>query len=130
MSIPAAIALGNLFTPNVGWLFITTTTSMYMIYEFMHFCCHVQENWFVRNMPIINTNRRHHTAHHDPSIMMNYNMNLTFPIMDWLFGSSDLDRGLMGTLFNGYDTRYVRTDMHTTSRTPDTLASGRIRPAE
>lgn len=118
LSIPGAIVLSLLFAPNVGWLFITTTTCIYMIYEFMHFCCHVDENWFVRNMPLINTNRRHHTAHHNQSLMMERNMNLTFPIMDWLFGTSDLDRGLFGTLFNGYDSRHVRRDMRKTSRTP------------
>ena len=31
-------------------------------------------------------------------LMMEVNMNLTFPIADWLFGTSDLDRGLVGTL--------------------------------
>lgn len=91
---------------------------MYLIYEFMHFCCHVDENWFVRNMPFVNTIRRHHTAHHNQSIMMERNMNLTFPVMDWLFGTSDLDRGLIGHLFNGYDTRYIRKNMRKTSRTP------------
>ena len=128
MSIPGAIVLGYIFTPNVGWLFITTTTSIYLIYECMHFCCHVEDNWLVRNMPFINTNRRHHTAHHDQSIMMERNMNLTFPIMDWLFGTSDLNRGLIGTLFNGYDTRYVKTDMRKTSRSP--VATVRELPAE
>jgi hypothetical protein len=49
---------------------------------------------------------------------MERNMNLTFPVMDWLFGTSDLDRGLIGTLLNGYDTRYVKTNMRKTSRTP------------
>ena len=130
MSIPAAIVLGYLITPNVGWLFIITTTSMYLIYESEHFCSHVKDNWFVRNMPIINTMRRHHTAHHDQSLMMNYNMNLTFPLSDWLFGTSDLKRGLLGTLFNGYDTRYVRTDLRKTSRTPGAPASGSIQPAQ
>ena len=62
--------------------------------------------------------RRHHTAHHNQSIMMERNMNLTFPVMDWLFGTSDLDRGLIGHLLNGYDTRFVKTDMRKTSRTP------------
>ena len=79
-----------------------TTTGMYLIYEFMHFCCHVDENWFVRNCPFVNTLRRHHTAHHNARLMMETNMNLTFPIADWLFGTSDLDRGLVGHLFNGY----------------------------
>jgi hypothetical protein len=130
MSIPAAIVLGNLLTPNVGWLFIATTTSVYMLYEFMHFCCHVEENWFVRNMPFINSNRRHHTAHHDQSLMMDYNMNLTFPIMDWLFSTSDLDRGLLGTLLNGDDARYVRTDLRKTARAPDPPAPSRIQPVE
>ena len=38
-------------------------------------------------------------------------MNLTFPIADWLFGTSDLDRGLIGTLLNGYDTRYLKKNL-------------------
>jgi hypothetical protein len=134
MSIPPALILGWLVSPNVGWLLISTTTSMYLIYEFMHFCCHVDENWFVRNMPFVNTIRRHHTAHHDQSIMMERNMNLTFPIMDWLFGTSDLDRGLIGHLLNGYDTRFVKTNMRKTARTPKPVmagqASGFATPAE
>jgi hypothetical protein len=118
MSIPGALIMGWLLSANVGWLLISTTTGMYLIYEFMHFCCHVEDNAFVRYMPFVNTLRRHHTAHHDQSIMMERNMNLTFPIADWLFGTSDLDRGLLGHLFNGYNTRYVKTDMRKVSRTP------------
>src|SRR5215467_5243121 len=64
MSIPLAVVLGLVATPNVGWLFMCVTTGMYLIYEFMHFCCHVDENWFVRHCPFVNTLRRHHTAHH------------------------------------------------------------------
>lgn len=122
MSIPAALVLGWLISSNVGWLLICTTTGMYLIYEFMHFCCHVDENWFVRNCPFVNTIRRHHTAHHNQSIMMERNMNLTFPIADWMFGTSDLNRGLLGHLFNGYDTRYVKTDMRHSSRAPKVTA--------
>lgn len=118
MSIPAALILGATLSANTGWLFITTTTSMYLIYEFMHFCCHIEDNWFVRNTPFINTIRRHHTAHHNQNIMMERNMNLTFPVMDWLFGTSDLNRGLLGTVFNGYDESHVKTDMRKTSATP------------
>ena len=91
---------------------------MYLIYEFMHFCCHVEENWFVRTMPFVNTIRRHHAAHHNQSIMMERNMNLTFPVMDYLLGTSDLNRGLLGHIFNGYSTRYIKTDMRRTSKTP------------
>jgi hypothetical protein len=118
MSVPAAIVAGTLLSPNVGWLLMCTTTGMYLTYEFMHFCCHVEENGFVRHAPFVNTIRRHHTAHHQQSIMMERNMNLTFPIADWLFGTSDLDRGLIGHLFNGYDERHLRKDLRRTSRTP------------
>jgi hypothetical protein len=43
--------------------------------------------------------------------MMEVNMNLTFPIGDWLFGTSDLNRGLIGHLLNGYDTRFVKRNL-------------------
>ncbi|MCB1743308.1 MAG: fatty acid hydroxylase family protein, partial [Gammaproteobacteria bacterium] len=38
MSVPAALLVGWLFTANMGWLLMCTTTSIYLIYEFMHFC--------------------------------------------------------------------------------------------
>jgi hypothetical protein len=118
LSVPAACILGVTISANVGWLTMCVTTGMYLVYEFMHFCCHVEENAFVRLAPFVNTIRRHHTAHHDQSIMMERNMNLTFPIADWLFGTSDLERGLLGHLFNGYDEKHVRRDMRKTSANP------------
>lgn len=99
------------FNANAGYIVFITMVAMYLTYETFHYCCHVHDNWFVRNMPFINTIRRHHTAHHNMGIMMKYNMNLTFPIADWVMGSSDLRRGLVGTLFNGYDERYVKEEL-------------------
>ncbi|MBC6404848.1 MAG: fatty acid hydroxylase family protein [Rhodospirillales bacterium] len=129
MSIPGVLVLQWMVSANVGWLFICTTTGMYLLYEFMHFCCHVEENAFVRLTPFVNTLRRHHFAHHSQSIMMERNMNLTFPIADWLFGTSDLNRGLLGHLFNGYSTRHVKTDMRKVSRSPKVVDAASV-PAE
>ena len=98
------------------------TTGMYLIYEFMQFCCHVDESWFVRHCPFVNTLRRHHTAHHNARLMMEVNMNLTFPIADWLFGTSDLDRGVIGHLFNGYDARYLKKNLRGMPKPPDQAA--------
>ena len=42
---------------------------------------------------------------------MKYNMNLTFPIADWLMNSSDVKRGLIGTLFNGNSYEHVREEL-------------------
>ena len=108
MSIPGLLILSWLFSPNTGWLFIITTTAMYLIYESMHFCCHIGDNFLVRNLPFVITLRRHHAAHHDQGVMTKVNMNLTFPIADWLFKTSDLDRSLLGHLFNGYSEKYKR----------------------
>jgi hypothetical protein len=101
----------RLFDMDAGYVVFMTMVAQYLTYETFHYCCHVHENWFVRNMPFINTIRRHHTAHHNLGIMMKYNMNLTFPIADWVMGSSDLRRGLLGTMFNGYSVRYVKEEL-------------------
>jgi hypothetical protein len=100
-----------IFNPNAGYVLFITMVAQYLIYETFHYCCHVHDNWFVRNMPFINTIRRHHTAHHNQGIMMKYNMNLTFPIADWFMGTSDLRRGLIGHLFNGYSQKYVKEEL-------------------
>ena len=42
--------------------------------------------------------------------MMTRNFNLTYPIADWIFGTSDLERGLLGHVFNGYSRRFLRRD--------------------
>lgn len=93
----------NIINANAGYILYMTVVGHYLIYETFHYCCHVQENWFVRNMPFVNTIRRHHAAHHNLGIMMHKNMNLTFPLADWLMGTSDVKRGLLGTLFNGFN---------------------------
>jgi hypothetical protein len=108
MGILPATILYYFFTSNVAWLFLITTTSMYLIYETMHYCCHIEDNLLVRNFPFINTLRRHHMAHHDQKIMVKKNMNLTFPIADWFFDTSDVKRSLLGTLLNGYSKKYIK----------------------
>ena len=100
-----------LVNPNAGYILFITMVAQYLTYETFHYCCHCHENWFVRNMPFVNTIRRHHTAHHNQGIMMKYNMNLTFPIADWVMNSSDVKRGLFGTLFNGYSYEHVREEL-------------------
>jgi hypothetical protein len=103
-----AAILNKVWSSNAAWLTICCAAGMYMNYEFFHWCCHVRDDRIIKHLPFVNTIRRHHIAHHDMAVMMHQNMNLTYPFADWLFGTSDLDRGLLGHLFNGYDTRFVR----------------------
>ena len=100
-----------LINPNAGYIVLIGMLAHYMVYETFHFCCHVRDNWFVRSAPLINTIRRHHTAHHNMGIMMHVNMNLTFPIADWFLNTSDLRRGLLGHLFNGYNESHVKPEL-------------------
>ncbi len=118
MALPPALLAGWLLSPNVGWLIMATAIGSYMFYELLHLLCHCGDNWFVRNCPIVNTSRRHHLAHHDPAIMMEVNMSIVFPFWDWVYGTSDLNRGLLGHLFNGYNTKYVKKDLRRTKRSP------------
>lgn len=100
-----------LINPNAGYIVFMTMVAQYLNYETFHYCCHVHDNWFVRNIPFINTIRRHHTAHHNMGIMMKYNMNLTYPIADWFMNTSDLRRGLVGHIFNGNSEKYVKEEL-------------------
>lgn len=96
---------------NAAYIAYMALVGHYLLYEVFHLCCHVHDNWFVRNMPFINTIRRHHTAHHNQGIMMHLNMNLTFPVADYLMNTSDLKRGFLGHLFNGYSEKYIRPEL-------------------
>lgn len=110
LSSPFALAAWLVVSGNAALLVIASVAGMYMLFEIMHFCAHAPENAFLKAMPLINTMRRHHVAHHDQKIMMERNMNFTLPLFDWLMGTSDLDRGLLGTIFNGYSKRHIRRD--------------------
>ena len=96
-----------------------TTVGMYLNYEFFHWSCHVKDDRMVRHLPFVNTIRRHHIAHHNQAIMMEMNFNLTYPIADWLFATTDLERGLFGHVFNGYDARHVRGNLKKTRASND-----------
>ncbi len=106
MSAAGGLVLGALWSANAGWLLLATTSAVYLNYELFHWGCHVKDDRLIRRIPFMNTIRRHHIAHHNQAIMMDYNMNLTYPVADWLFGTSDLDRGLIGHIFNGYNERW------------------------
>ncbi|WP_137892812.1 sterol desaturase family protein [Ramlibacter sp. 2FC] len=109
--LPLGYLASRFLSPNLGYVVFITMVGQYLVYETFHYCCHVHENWFVRHMPFINTIRRHHTAHHNMGIMMKYNMNLTFPIADWFMDTTDLRRGLLGHLFNGYSEKHVKEEL-------------------
>jgi len=108
LSIPPTAILYFTGFKDMGWILMATNVFIYLNYETFHFCCHVKDDRIVKRIPFINTIRRHHTAHHDVHLMMEKNFNLTYPFADWLFGTSDLKRGVLGHLFNGYSAAHVK----------------------
>ena len=42
---------------------------------------------------------------------MSHNMNLTFPMADWLMNTSDVKRSLLGTLLNGYSEKHIPPEL-------------------
>jgi hypothetical protein len=122
-AVPAAL-LYAVWSANAAWFFICTTIAVYINYETFHYLSHIRDDRLIRYIPFLNTIRRHHLAHHRLAVMADINFNATYPIADWIFGTTDLDRGLFGHFFNGYDTSHVKQElrwpMPTSSRSSTT----------
>ncbi len=99
-ALPAAITLGVLWTENAGYIAMMTMAGYFLMYEGLHTLSHI-EHPLLDRLPLVNTVRRMHVLHHNPDFMHTRNFNLTFPLCDALFGTSDLRSGVVGTLFNG-----------------------------
>ncbi|MGH7043158.1 MAG: sterol desaturase family protein [Acetobacteraceae bacterium] len=128
VSLPPAVLLMLLGLPDAGWLLLITNVGLYLNYELFHYWCHVKSDRIVRHIPLVNSIRRHHIAHHNPALMMERNFNLTYPIADWFFGTSDLACGLLRHIFNGTSTRFVRDGLKRTRAGADDPAIGRAPP--
>lgn len=82
---PIGMALG-VINRNLGLLFYATSIAYVLAYEWLHLVYHLRPpmggwpSW-------LEALRRHHAAHHDPSLMNDWNFNTTVPLWDWLAGT-------------------------------------------
>ncbi|MCI0570876.1 MAG: sterol desaturase family protein [Myxococcaceae bacterium] len=87
-----ASPIGALFfllgSPNAGWLFVATALAYFLTYEVLHWSYHLPATHPVARLAPIRTLGQHHTRHHDLRLMGRCNFNITFPICDWLFGTT------------------------------------------
>lgn len=86
--LPGAALLVLLTTKNAALLFLATIFSYFLTYEWLHFSYHMDPESAVGRNPIVRRLRQHHQAHHDKALMAHYNFNITFPIFDWIFGTT------------------------------------------
>ena len=77
-ALPISLVLQLIFGWNVAALFAITAMAYYLLYEWLHLSYH---------LGLSGSLARHHAAHHDPQIMTTHNFNITFPLMDRLFGT-------------------------------------------
>jgi len=87
-ALPVGIVVAWLASANVAYLFALTSIGYFFNYELLHFSYHTPERSWIARLPGVARLRRHHTSHHDQSLMTHYNFNITYPITDWLLGTT------------------------------------------
>jgi hypothetical protein len=88
LAAPIAAVFYFVVSPNAGWLFLAVGIGYYLTYEWLHFAYHLPPETAVGRLALVRVLRGHHAAHHDPALMGRWNFNITFPLSDWLFGTS------------------------------------------
>lgn len=85
---PIFYFLGSLiFDSNMGLYFVANASAYFILYEIVHFSCHLKETNLVFVIPGLKTMREHHRLHHDPSLMGRYNFCIVYPLWDYLMGT-------------------------------------------
>ena len=84
---PIGAALFLFVSENAGWLFVASAMGYFLLYEWLHFSYHLPPESFVGRRWLVRVLRRHHTAHHDTSLMGRWNFNITFPLCDAILGT-------------------------------------------
>lgn len=103
LSTPAALLVGLLFSADAGWIFLLTSAAYVVGYELTHLCYHLPEQSFVYRIPLLRALREHHARHHIPSLMQNFNFNVTVPLGDKLFGTMAPEERVRAALARGQD---------------------------
>lgn len=94
-SPPLAVFLGlpllswpiwELVSANAGLLFFASGAAYFALYEAMHFSHHMGERWWIGRAGFLRHMRTHHAIHHDQQ-RLRYNLNVTLPLSDLLFGT-------------------------------------------
>ena len=112
-SVPPALVVGALWSANAAYIMVGMMAANYLLYEGLHTASHLSDERhpYLKHIPILNTVRRMHRAHHRLHYMQATNFNLTFPVADAVMGTSDLERGFFGTLLNGASEAHARRDV-------------------
>ncbi|HYC30460.1 MAG TPA: sterol desaturase family protein [Chitinophagaceae bacterium] len=87
-ALPVMGIIWWLWSQNAALLFFATAFFYFLNYEWLHLTYHLPDGHPIARLPIIRNLRQHHRTHHDPALMTRYNFNISYPIFDWLFGTT------------------------------------------
>ena len=79
--------LAQLFSANLGWLWLMGTVLAYLLYEICHFTWHLPADHPLFRIRVLDAMRERHRLHHHPKRMNRINFNITWPLTDWLLGT-------------------------------------------
>jgi len=87
ITLPFTPLLWLAFGRNVAALFVITGQCYVLSYEWMHLSYHLPRESFVGRLRLVRKLGRHHAVHHAPERMNRWNMNVNFPLWDWVRGT-------------------------------------------
>ena len=79
-------ALSRILTNNQTFLFLLGATTYFLLYESIHYICHMRETSPIFRIGLFRFLREHHRTHHRLGLMHGYNFNIVFPVADKVFG--------------------------------------------
>ncbi|MDZ7343057.1 MAG: sterol desaturase family protein, partial [candidate division KSB1 bacterium] len=88
LASPVFFLTWYLTNSNVAGLFLIVAISYFLLYEWLHLLYHLPERSKLGRLALIRALKRHHQHHHNKALMNDYNFNITFPIWDWMMGTS------------------------------------------
>jgi hypothetical protein len=91
MTAPITIALWFV-ERNLACLFVVTTMSYVLSYEWLHLSYHLPPTHFIGRLGLVRVLRRHHATHHHPPLMQRWNFNVPVPLWDWVRGTTYPER--------------------------------------
>ncbi|HEY4223514.1 MAG TPA: sterol desaturase family protein, partial [Myxococcota bacterium] len=86
--LPLAAVLWCALAHNVALLFMASCMVYVVSYEMLHMSYHLPASSFIGRNPVIRRLARHHSLHHDPRLMQQWNMNVSLPLWDHVRGTA------------------------------------------
>ena len=88
LNFPLVVIISLIGGMNLVFLFYASGLAYYLVYEWFHLVHHIPPETRIGRMALVRLVRRHHTLHHDPALMARGNFNVSFPLWDWILGST------------------------------------------